>query len=444
MLSWAGLAALGAWLAFRVWRGAVITETGDFNHFYWAAEAMRRGGDIYAAGVRGYLYPPLIAWLMQPLVGLGLVGAALAWGVVNAGLTAASLWLALRTVARSLDGPLSAATTGAVWLFAVALTLGPVRYELEHGQTDTIVLLGLCLGLAWLDSRPTGAGLAFGLAACVKYHVVLLLPYLLIRRRWKSAAGMIAGVVAFSLLPAVQLGLPTTLRYVRESDQYLITLFTGADAPAGVNLHRLDWDMSISVTSAFDRLFEVAGAASPAMLALLASAAVASLTFGVTWRIYAAQGVQMFGARDEDGRAPITLLEWCGIIVAVLAFSPQTAMRHSFILLPVHLLGAYIVLTPRPNAIKWPLVLGLTGYQLAARLPPGGQAAFATALHAWRWVGGATWFLLLMWFGLVWSVLSSGRAGLAGGGAPSRAGRPRVEFRRRPSPVGGPLAGQRS
>lgn len=410
-LAWTGLIGLSVWLAFRVWRGAVLTETGDFNHFYWAAEAMRQGRDIYAAGVRGYLYPPLIAWIMQPLASFGLVDAALAWGAVNAALTTSCLWLTLRLVSRALGGPRNAVTTGAVWLCAIALTLGPVRYELEHGQTDTIVLAGLCLGLWWLDARPTASGLAFGLAACVKYHVVLLLPYLLIRGRWRGALGMVAGLLLFSVLPAVQLGPATTLRYLHESYQYLVALFLGGAAPSGVNLHTLDWDMSISITSAFDRLFESAGMTAPAPPAFLASAAVAALVFGATWALYSSRGVRMFGAREDQDRDSVALLEWCGIIVAVLAFSPQTAMRHSFILLPVNLLAAYVVLVPRRGVVRWPLVVGIIGYQLAARLPPGGQPAFAEALRAWRSVSGATWFLLLMWFGLVWSTLSYAAAG---------------------------------
>src|SRR5258706_4440666 len=46
------------------------TNCGDFEHFYYAARAMRDGSDLYASGVHGYIYPPLIAFLFMPLTWL--------------------------------------------------------------------------------------------------------------------------------------------------------------------------------------------------------------------------------------------------------------------------------------------------------------------------------------------------------------------------------------
>ncbi|HZW08303.1 MAG TPA: glycosyltransferase 87 family protein [Phycisphaerales bacterium] len=410
---WVGVGAMWAWFIFRLWRGAVNTATGDFNDFYFAAEAMRAGADIYASGRGGYLYPPLVAWLLQPLAPLGLVKGALVWGALNVALTLVCLTLSLRVAARALRGPRDALTIGAVWLLAMALTLGPIQSELEHGQTDGIVLLGLCAALALLDRAPSLAGLALGLALLVKHHVVVVLAYVLVRRRWRVGAAAAAGGAIFAFLPALQLGLPATGAALARSYGYLFRLFGGEGAPEGVNLHPITWELSISITSAAARLLDGPGGP-PTALVGAATAPVAAAVFLATWLIYRRYGVPMFSGRGpatDRTREAVVLLEWCGVIIGLLAFSPQSITRHTYIMLPAHVLAAYVLLVKRPGAVKWPLLAGVVGYQLAARLPPG-EDAFRKALEAWRYVSGATWFMLGMWLTLAWSTLSFARAGV--------------------------------
>ncbi|VAX42304.1 hypothetical protein MNBD_PLANCTO03-1711, partial [hydrothermal vent metagenome] len=140
----------------------------------------------------------------------------------------------------------------------------------------------------------------------------------------------------------------------------------------------------------------------------LATLPIAAGVFGATWWIYRQHGVAMFvgrGGRFEQALLAVVLLEWCGVLVGLSAFSPQSITRHTFILLPMQILVAYVLLVKRPGVSKWPLLVGVIGYQLAARLPPG-EEPFEAALKSWRFVSGATWFLLLAWLGLVWSTLS--------------------------------------
>ncbi|MBK7404698.1 MAG: DUF2029 domain-containing protein [Phycisphaerales bacterium] len=407
LLAWLGVAALWAWFLHRMWRGAVQTETGDFNDFFYAAEALRHGGDPYASGRGGYLYPPLMAWVLESISWLGLVRAGVAWGIVNFLLTLACLALSVRATARALRGPCDALTVGVVWLAAMALTIGPIQAEFEHGQTDAVVLLGLCLGVVLIDRAPALAGFALGLSLLVKHHVVVVLAYLLVRRRWMASAGMLVGGLVFAFVPAVQLGVAKTGAFLAQSYGYLLNLFGGEGAPKGVNLHPITWELSISVTSAFARFFDRPGGP-PMTLVGAATLPVAAAVFLATWWIYKRQGVPMLmdrGPRADRDRAAVVLLEWCGVIVGLLAFSPQSITRHTFILIPVHVLAAYILVVKRRGVVRWPLLVGVVGYQLAARLPPG-EEAFRRALEAWRYVSGATWFLLAMWLGLVWSTLS--------------------------------------
>lgn len=414
LFAWIAFGVLWAFFLFRMYRAAIGDQRHDFQDFYLAAEALTKGADPYASGRGGYLYPPLIAWLMQPLVALGRAGGAIVWGIVNIGLTMLCLALSVRHIAGVLRGPCDSLTVAAVWLLASALMLGAVQSELEHGQTDAVVLLGLCLCLVLLERLPALAGFALGLALLVKHHVVVVLAYLVVRFRWKAVAGAVAGGLVFAFLPALQLGFGRTADDLARSYGYLLNLFGSEAAPAGVNLHPITWELSISITSAMARVLD--GPHGPPMAGVaLATLPVALAVFGATWWVYRRHGVPMFAGRggSRERAAPdVVLLEWCGVIIGLLAFSPQSITRHTYIMLPAMVLASYVLLVKRPGASKWPLLVGVIGYQLAARLPPGEQP-FEEALHAWRHVSGATWFLLLMWVGLAWSTLSFARAASA-------------------------------
>src|SRR5258707_2105741 len=60
------------------------TGTEDFGHFYRAANAMRHGQDIYAATNGHYIYPPLLAFVLQPLTFLSENTAVVVWLVLSA------------------------------------------------------------------------------------------------------------------------------------------------------------------------------------------------------------------------------------------------------------------------------------------------------------------------------------------------------------------------
>ena len=411
VIAWVAFAALWGFFLFRMYRGAVTTETGDFRDFYFAAEALTKGADPYTSNRGGYLYPPFIAWLLQPLVGLGLAKGAIVWGLVNTALTMLCLTLSVRCTARALKGPCDSLTVAAVWLLASALMLGAVQSELEHGQTDAVILLGLTCCLVLLDRFPAVAGFALGLALIVKHHAVVMLAYLFVRGRWKAGVGAVVGGLCFAFLPAVQLGFPQTGAYLGRSYGYLLRLFGGGGAPEGVNLHPITWELSISITSAMARLLDGPGGLSMGAVGA-ATLPVGAAVFGATWLVYRKHRVPMFASRGggrERLLPAVVLLEWCGVTIGLLAFSPQSITRHTYIMLPAMVLASYVLLVKRPGVTKWPLLVGVVGYQLAARLPPG-EEAFRPALEAWRSISGATWFLLLMWVGLAWSTLSFARA----------------------------------
>ena len=173
---------------------------GDFQESYLrAAQRIASGQDPYdLCATMGcleptgpqYVTPPMLAWMLQPLVGAGshaiTVGAVL---VMNASVFL-FIWLTLRAL-RVGDWQLAAL------LVLTALAFEPVTGNISEGQVN-LVLLGLS-GIwfaAWMDGGRWWGGLALGAAIAIKIIQAPVVLLVLWARRWSmfgAAAG--AGVV---------------------------------------------------------------------------------------------------------------------------------------------------------------------------------------------------------------------------------------------------------
>ena len=126
-------------------------------------------------------------------------------------LSLAALFGTLMLIARGLELKLTL-RTNALLLIAV-LGWEPVLSTIRNGQTG--VLLGCLIVAAWLQLRrgsPVSAGVALGVATCLKIFPGLLLVYLLLRHR-RAFAAALCTVAALSLLPAALAGPETYVEY---------------------------------------------------------------------------------------------------------------------------------------------------------------------------------------------------------------------------------------
>jgi hypothetical protein len=413
------IAALFAYFAFRSYRGLPTLANpgkGDFEHFYYAARAMMLGEDIYASHTRGYIYPPLLAMMLRPLAGLELRPAQLAWAGLNLAMVAATVILALRVAVRRLGVPRERLTVLGVTAVGLVLAFEPVRQEIEEGQTDTIVALCLIGALASLDRRPWLAGVLIGLGANVKYQALVVLPYLLIRRRWTAAGATAASTAVFALVPAIVVGWRTNLEYLRVAFGGVAKLLGVPPDPTAVivKTHDIRWEKSISITSG---LAKTLGVDTPDRVVLALAGAVALLTLAAAWWIYKRRGggvplfAGRFGAAEARGvPSRVVPLEWAGLLVAVLAFGPQTLIRHMYILLPMFVWAAAILLVPRRGVARTALAAGVMLLIAGMLLPPGNVKSFEPALNAWRSLGGTGWCLVLMYLSLLWTGLEYAKA----------------------------------
>ena len=374
--------------ASRFWRGAGF---GDFHVFHDAFLAVLAGDDIYESGVKGYIYPPLFAVLFTPLGWLSREHAGAVFAVFNAGLVLLCLWLAASEAVRRFRARDSAATLPAVMLVALAVFGDKLRIELSLGQTDMLILACLLLALRWLDRRPIVTGIMLGLAGNLKYQSLVVLPYLLIRRRWSALLSTLGSLVGLALSSAIVFGWERNTAYLARAFGGLGRM-VGMDAGSeAARVQPITWIRSVSFTSVFARVQEWAGWPGAAMLGMVALAALACLA-GVML-LYKRHGHAVFKGRTgtADASAPrgwaLTYMEWTGLLVAVLVFGPQTNARHMVLMIPLATLAGVLMLVPKPGVRRLPVLAATVFLVLAFILPPG-TGDGNDAVHAWRWIGG--------------------------------------------------------
>ena len=411
--SWIGCAAILIWLADRIVSGMVRGNCGDFRHFFWGAEALRLGEDPYASGTLGYIYPPFFAWSISPLVPLGMAGAGVVWGAVNLVLIVCSMIFAFKIISKRLKGPSDAATWATVMIVAALLSIDQLRAEVKQGQTDTVVLASFTLGLYLLDRFPLLAGAVIGVAAQIKHQAVLPILYLLVRGRFRPVLGFAVAFPLIAALPMMTMGKDAWGHAMGQSYGYVSQVSAVSDHTGESSLHPITWEKSISIPSGVARWLDGPdGIPMPLLMAIVGT--MAATVFGITWLIYRNMGVPIFTGRwgvDNESKQPgIVLIEWAGLIIALLAFSPQAINRHGFILLFVHMITAYLIFVPKSGINRWPLIIGVVLYQIGEVVPADYENT-RSLYGAWHFFSGESLCMLMMWFGLVWTGLDAVRKG---------------------------------
>ncbi|HEX9198599.1 MAG TPA: glycosyltransferase family 87 protein [Acidobacteriaceae bacterium] len=127
-----------------------------------------------------FIYPPFFAVLMIPFVHLSFAGALVAWNAMTVLLVAGAVLLSFSTAGVRMDGRLALIT--GVGLFSFY----PFLLNLSCGQMGG-VLLFLFAGGVWLLSRNQVwlSAFCFALATLIKLTPALVVPLLVIHRRWR-------------------------------------------------------------------------------------------------------------------------------------------------------------------------------------------------------------------------------------------------------------------
>ena len=176
----------------------------DFSKFYAAARAIHAGADPYAPFFASgrydysqsyYIYPPLTAWLVQPLLPLGGENAALLALVVLQVCVAVFAWLMYRALRPSHAHE---AALGALLLFGFS----PLYANLWNAQVNLLLLvLSSAVLLAYVRGDRWWGGAALGLELALKPLQPTVGLLLLWGRRWRMVAVTALAGLAASLLP---------------------------------------------------------------------------------------------------------------------------------------------------------------------------------------------------------------------------------------------------
>lgn len=177
---------------------------------YWEASGhFLRGEVVYGSsfGLESgfYKYAPIGLLVFAPLAVLPFELAAILFALVIGVAIVIGIAFADRLVRNSVvqDAPLREA----VPYLALLITAVHFHREIHLGNVNMLLLLAL---LSAIDRSVKGngriAGLLFGFALLMKPHFVVLLPLLLLHRKWREVASAMITIVCGILLPPLLLG----------------------------------------------------------------------------------------------------------------------------------------------------------------------------------------------------------------------------------------------
>jgi len=192
----------------------------DFSIYYASGLALREHRDPYTTDLNSIAPalnleiepmhyatdPPTYLLAFEPLTLLPLQQAFWVWEALNLAALLASLAL--------LFSGSGLGVWRALAIVALALLYPPVGEHFFYGQNKIFVLLMLALMIRWMaDGHDAPAGLVLGVAVLMRGFPLLLVGYLLLRRRWRAIAYTILGMVVGALVTVAILGIPSVLSF---------------------------------------------------------------------------------------------------------------------------------------------------------------------------------------------------------------------------------------
>jgi hypothetical protein len=173
-------------------------QGNDFTSYLTASKSLLNGTDPYQGMAHfPYLYPPLLAFLLIPLLFVPYSVAIFLWFVFNGVALALSGWLILKS---SENESIRFPQLG----LALLLFAAPLQSNFLNGQVNSLVLL-LCLAFFYCGSasRKLISGFCLALAVVIKVMPFVLLGFLLFRKRFKELLYTLLFITVLVLLPGL-------------------------------------------------------------------------------------------------------------------------------------------------------------------------------------------------------------------------------------------------
>ena len=194
-------------------------KTKDYPLWFWAGQQVLRGGDLYPHDLKGhfdFLYPPMSAILLAIPAYFGKIPLYLCLSLLNV----AAWW----TTAQLSNAMTGSGRAPSPWIEALpSIAMVSFVFDMfDLGQPNLVLLAMMMLGF-WLlqHGRSWMSGSLFALATVIKVFPVAVLPYLVWRRQWASAASMTIFLVIFLIV------VPTPIRGFQHNISEMKTWYQG-------------------------------------------------------------------------------------------------------------------------------------------------------------------------------------------------------------------------
>lgn len=206
----------------------------DFSGFFVAAQILNRGepAHLYDRTLHHrlyhellphederteipYVHPPFVAGLLRPMAWLPYSAAFAIWLMISATIFLASIEL-LRKVLNCPE------MNQRLLILLMAFSFEPFAMECWlGGQLSAIASLMFALSFAAMQrSRPILAGVALGICFYKPTLLLLILPMLLLGKRWKILLGMTIAGLILAMLSLVFVGWDVSLDYLHELQSF--------------------------------------------------------------------------------------------------------------------------------------------------------------------------------------------------------------------------------
>lgn len=142
---------------------------------------------------RGYVYPPLLAWIIHPLASLSYGLSSRIWYVFQGIIVLFLTWKCLP------DSNWKEKTKLSISMVFIIAVIRLVKLNVELGQVNCLLLLLILIGIQ--TSQVSISGFSLGLATAIKLSPAIFFPYALIfhKERWRTFVPFYFGTIVVGL-----------------------------------------------------------------------------------------------------------------------------------------------------------------------------------------------------------------------------------------------------
>ncbi len=191
-----------------------IPEDNVLGVYYNVSRLILKDGDIYSyhnAKMLSYIYPPFLAIIFVPLSLLPPFMVAVLWYFFNI----LSWFLCLIVGIKMLqDG--NRPMDYLAYLLPLVACARFFIHNLNYGQASIFLIFPAYCGLKLMENKKDIiGGLIFSVSLAIKFFPVIIIPYLLLKKRFLFITGAIIGIILwYVIFPSMVVGFDKNIQYM--------------------------------------------------------------------------------------------------------------------------------------------------------------------------------------------------------------------------------------